>query len=141
MRIPKFGADYEIPVLAGTDLKTLSRGIGHYDNTALPGELGNFAVAGHRITHGQPFERLLELKKGDEVIVETRELVFTYVLDTSPADLTVKDTQTWVIDPNPADPGKDPTQQLLTLTTCQDLFHSPDRSIGFGHLASTRNKG
>jgi sortase A len=33
-----------------------------------------------------------------------------------------------------------PTEAMITLTTCQDLFHSPDRSIGFGHLESTRNK-
>ncbi|WP_460778921.1 class E sortase [Microlunatus antarcticus] len=140
LRVPRFGADFEVPVVAGTALEDLSRGVGHYDGTADPGQVGNFALAGHRITHGQPFSKLLTLRKGDEVVVETRDAVFTYVMDTSPADLTVKETGSWVLDPVPDQPGATPTEALITLTTCQDLFHSPDRSVGFGHLASTRNK-
>ena len=140
LRIPRFGADYEVPVVAGTALADLAHGVGHYDSTAAPGEIGNFALAGHRITHGQPFAKLLTLQKGDQVVVETRQAVFTYVMDTSPRDLTVKDTASWVLDPVPDKPGARPTQALITLTTCQDLFHSPDRSIGFGHLKSTQNK-
>lgn len=140
LRVPRFGADFEVPVVAGTDLKDLSRGVGHYDGTAAPGEVGNFALAGHRITHGEPFAKLLTLRKGDRVVVETRQAVLTYVMDTAPADLTVKDTAGWVLDPVPHQPGAIPTQPLITLTTCQDLFHSSDRSVGFGHLESTRNK-
>lgn len=141
LRIPAFGRGYEVPILAGTDLDTLSQGVGHYRSTAMPGQVGNFAVAGHRITHGQPFAKLLELNKGDEVIVETQSSVFTYVIDEAPRDLTVKAKDSWVLDPVPGQPEATPTRALLTLTTCQDLFHSPDRSIGFGHLASTTNKG
>ena len=140
LRIPAFGADYEIPVLEGTDLDILSEGVGHYTGTAGPGEIGNFALAGHRVTHGQPFSRLLELDPGDEVVVETRTAVHTYVLDEAPRALTVDDTATWVLDPVPGEPDREPTRALITLTTCQDLFRSPDRSVGFGHLRSTRNK-
>ena len=140
LRIPAFGADYEIPILNGTDLAILSKGVGHYSSTAPPGQIGNFAIAGHRVTHGQPFAQLLELEKGDEVIVETREAIYTYVLDDSPRQLTVPDTDTWVIDPVPGQPDAKPTEALITLTTCQDLFRSPDRSIGFGRLESTQNK-
>lgn len=140
LRVPRFGASYEVPVVAGTDLDDLARGVGHYTGTAGPGEVGNFALAGHRVTHGQPFARLLELRRGDEVVVETRSAVLTYVMDTAPADLTVADTAGWVLDPVPDRPGTAPTTALLTLTTCQDLFHSPDRSVGFGHLESSRTK-
>lgn len=140
IRMPALGADYEIPILSGVDLNTLARGVGHYPKTAAPGEVGNFAVAGHKITHGEPFARLNDLNRGDEVIIETRDAIYTYVLDTAPKELTVKDTETWVIDPVPGKPDEKPTQELLTLTTCQDLFHSPDRSIGFGHLVSTQEK-
>lgn len=52
LRIPAFGPDYEVPILSGTDLAILDRGVGHYTTTAMPGEVGNFAVAGHRVTHG-----------------------------------------------------------------------------------------
>ncbi|MET1007288.1 MAG: class E sortase [Propionibacteriaceae bacterium] len=141
LRIPAFGSDYEVPILAGTDLDLLSRGVGHYSSTAQPGQIGNFALAGHRITHGEPFKRLLELDKGDQVIVETRDQIYTYVIDEAPKSLTVKSTASWVLDPVPGEEGAQPTEALITLTTCQDLFHSPDRSIGFGHLASTKNKG
>lgn len=140
LRIPAFGSDYEVPILAGTDLAILDRGVGHYTQTAAPGQIGNFAIAGHRVTHGQPFARLLELDPGDEIVVETREAIYTYVVDTAPRDLTVSDGETWVLDPVPGEPAATPTRPLITLTTCQDLFRSPDRSIAFGQLASTTNK-
>ena len=135
LRIPAFGSDYEVPILSGTDLSFLDRGVGHYTSTALPGQIGNFAIAGHRVTHGQPFARLLELDAGDQVIVETRDAIYTYVMDGSPRNLTVNDTETWVLDPDPHHRDAKATEALMTLTTCQDLFHSPDRSVGFAHLA------
>ncbi|NYE72770.1 class E sortase [Microlunatus parietis] len=140
LRIPALGKDYEVPILAGTDEKTLSRGIGHYDKTADPGQLGNFVIAGHRVTHGQPFARLLELKAGDEIVIETRDAIYTYALDTPPSDLTVKANETWVTDPVPGTKSKKASKAALTLITCEDLFHSPDRSIGFGHLIDTERK-
>ncbi|MET1004397.1 MAG: class E sortase [Propionibacteriaceae bacterium] len=140
LRIPAFGSDYEVPILSGTDLSFLNRGVGHYTSTAQPGRVGNFAIAGHRVTHGQPFARLLELDTGDEVIVETRDAIYTYVMDGSPRNLTVNDTETWVLDPDPRQRNAEATEALLTLTTCQDLFHSPDRSVGFAHLAKTVEK-
>lgn len=140
LRIPAFGDDYEIPILNGTDPPVLSKGVGHYSSTAAPGQIGNFAIAGHRVTHGQPFAKLLQLKAGDEVIVETREAVYTYLLDDSPRERTVDDSETWVLDPVPGQPDAKPAEALITLTTCQDLFRSPDRSIGFGHLQDTRRK-
>ena len=45
-----------------------------------------------------------------------------------------------MLDPDPHHPGAEATEALLTLTTCQDLFHSPDRSVGFAHLAKTVDK-
>ncbi|HEU5485361.1 MAG TPA: class E sortase [Microlunatus sp.] len=140
LRIPAFGSDFEVPILSGTDLAILDRGVGHYTSTAAPGEVGNFAVAGHRVTHGEPFRRLLELEKGDQVIVETRDKIYTYAMDDSPDNLTVGDTETWVLDPDPHHPGAAATEAVMTLTTCQDLFHSPDRSVGFAHLVESVDK-
>jgi sortase A len=140
LRIPKFGSDWEKPVLEGIGKDDLARGIGHYPQTQLPGRPGNFAVAGHRVTHGSPFRKLLELRKGDEVIVETADAVYTYELDGSPRDLTVKPSDTWVLEPVPGQPQETPTKSIITLTTCQDLFHSPDRSVAFGHLVKVSKK-
>jgi sortase A len=139
LSIPAIGVD-EVPVLEGTSLDILARGIGHYRHTAGPGEVGNFAVAGHRITHGEPFANLLKLNTGDMIIVETRTRIFTYRVDSPPRNLTVEDTEGWVIEPVPGHPDRKPTDELITLTTCQDLFHSPDRSVGFGHLVATKTK-
>ena len=140
LRIPDFGDDFEVPILSGTELSFLNRGVGHYTSTAAPGQIGNFALAGHRVTHGQPFAKLLQLEPGDEIVVETRDAVYTYVMDDSPRQRTVDDSETWVLDPVPGEPGAKATEARITLTTCQDLFRSPDRSVGFGHLQSTRNK-
>ena len=92
------------------------------------------------MTHGQPFSKLLELDKGDTVVVETRDAIYTYVLDESPKQLTVKDTDTWVIDPVPGKPDAKPTQALITLTTCSEIFHTDDRMFAFGHLVRTVEK-
>jgi len=140
LRIPALGAAYEVPIRNGTQLGVLAKGVGHYSSSAQAGQIGNFALAGYRVTHGQPFARLLDLNSGDEIIVETRDTIFTYVLDESPRQLTVKDTDTWVIDPVPGKPELKPTQPLITLTTCPDLFHSAKRSVGFGHLIRTERK-
>ena len=140
LRIPKLGKDWEKPVVEGIGKDDLARGIGHYPQTQLPGQPGNFAIAGHRVTHGSPFRKLLELRKGDEVIVETADAIYTYELDGSPRDLTVKPTDNWVLEPVPGKPAETPTQAIITLTTCQDLFHSPDRSVAFGHLVKVSKK-
>ncbi|MFW6598053.1 class E sortase [Propionibacteriaceae bacterium Y2011] len=140
MRIPRFGEDYEVPLVQGTTPEVLTRGVGIYDSSVAPGEVGNFAIAGHRITQGEPFRRLLDLQVGDTVIIETADAIFTYVMDTSPADLTVHETANWVLEPVPGEPDATPTRALLTMTTCQDLFRSPDRSVGFGHLEKVQNK-
>ncbi len=139
LRIPKFGDSFEQPVLAGTDQPTLKKGLGWYDGTAAPGEVGNFAVAGHRGATG-PFAPIMDLVVGDQVIVETREAIHTYELTNNPAEMTVRDTDTWVIQPVPGKPEVRPTEALITLTTCQDLFRSPDRTIAFGKLVGTQNK-
>jgi len=140
LRIPKFGKDWEKPVVEGVGTDELARGIGHYPQTQLPGRPGNFALAGHRVTHGAPFRKLLDLRKGDQVIVETAEAIYTYELDGSPRDLTVKPSDNWVLDPVPGKPQQTPTASIITLTTCQDLFHSPDRSVVFGRLVRVGKK-
>ncbi|MGW1344565.1 class E sortase [Kribbella sp. NPDC002412] len=140
LRIPKFGKEWEKPVLEGVGKDDLARGIGHYPQTQLPGRPGNFAIAGHRVTHGSPFRKMLELRKGDQVIVETADAVYTYELDGSPRDLTVKPADHWVLEPVPGKPQETPAKSIITLTTCQDLFRSPDRSVAFGHLVNVSKK-
>ena len=143
VRIPEFGDDYEVPLLEGTSDDVLATGFGHFPETAGPGENGNFAIAGHRITHGEPLRQMPDLDPGDQVLVETADEVYVYELDTGGDDLEVSFTADWVLQPQPVNPDADgvgpvTAPQLLTLTTCADLFHSDERLVAFGHLVETR---
>jgi sortase A len=147
IRIPRFGKKYVVPVLEGVSTDVLARGFGHFEDTADPGEVGNYAVAGHRVTHGEPLRHMPDLRPGDKVIVETVDATYTYVLDTNPNDLVVPFTGVWVLDPLPHNPtpgGPEPAQvqgqRLITLTTCSEIFHTDNRMIAFGHLVSVTNK-
>jgi LPXTG-site transpeptidase (sortase) family protein len=63
-KVPRLGLDWV--VLEGTDDRTLDKSIGHIEGTALPGEEGNIAIAGHRNTH---FRKLEEIRRGDEILL------------------------------------------------------------------------
>lgn len=78
MYIPAFGPDYKFSVVEGTSDKHLEIGPGHYVNTALPGAPGNFAVAGHRVGKGAPFNDLDLLNACDAIIIETKTEWFVY---------------------------------------------------------------
>ena len=83
---------------------------GHYPTSASRVRSATSRIAGHRVTHGQPFSRLLELDKGDQIIVETRPAIYTYVLDDSPERPDRQGHRTWVLDPVPGKPDAKPTQ-------------------------------
>ena len=145
VRIPRFGKNYVVPVLEGTSEDVLAQGFGHFRGTAEPGQVGNYALAGHRITHGQPLRQMPELRPGDKVIVETAKATYTYVLDTNPNDLIVDFTQVWVLDRHPHNPrpgGVQPpaSKRLITLATCSELFHTNNRMIAFGHLVGKSSR-
>jgi sortase A len=145
IRIPRFGEDYVMPVMEGVGDDVLARGYGHFEESAAMGEKGNFAVAAHRVTHGEPLRDMPSLRPGDEVIVETRDTIYTYELDTDPNALVVTFRDVWVVAPEPENPDPNGVQpadaeRLITLTTCAELFHTDDRMIAFGHLVDTDEK-
>lgn len=76
--IPAFGSDYHYAVLEGTDDGTLLAGPGHYSQTQMPDAPGNFALAGHRVGKGSPFNDLGQLDVCDAIVVETQTQWFTY---------------------------------------------------------------
>lgn len=138
LRVPAFGDEYEWPIGSGEG--ALAGGIAWYPDSAQPGQIGNVALAGDRITHGAPFARLLELKVGDQIIIETRDVVYAYRLKVAPADLTVRSDAAWVLDPVPGKTDVVPWESIVTLTTAQDLVISPDRSVAFGALETKEVK-
>jgi sortase A len=138
--IPRFGADYAVPLIKGVTEDDLARGIGWFTDTSRPGRIGNFVVGAHRVTHGEPFRDLPDLQAGDQVIVTTRTHVYTYVLDEGGADREVDFAQTWILDPVPGSPSAEPTRALITLVTCAELFHTDERNVVLGHLLSTEQR-
>ena len=79
-----------MPLLEGTSDEALAAGFGHFEDTARAGAKGNFALAGHRITHGEPLRDMPGLEPGDEIVVETARATYTYVLDTAGDALEVR---------------------------------------------------
>lgn len=126
MSVPRFGLDWEMPVFEGTGAKVLRGGVGHYPSTALPGEVGNFAVAGHRTTWARPFRDVDRLRDGDTVIVRTRQDRFTYRVT---GHEIVDPDETEMLDPVPGEPGASPSEALLTLTTCHPEYSDRERWI------------
>lgn len=138
LRIPALGDDYAWPIASG--MGSLGGGLAWYPATAQPGQIGNFAVAGQRITAGAPFARLLDLAVGDQLIVETRDVTYHYSVVVAPTDLTVAADAGWVLDPVPGKDDVVPWQPIITLTTAQDRMLSNDRSVAFGVLTSKEVK-
>ncbi|MEI5524659.1 class E sortase [Streptomyces brasiliscabiei] len=136
MYIPRLGFTWNKPVLEGTKTGTLKKGLGHYANTTQLGQKGNFAVAGHRRTYGDPFKDFPKLRPGDAVVLTDGEDWFTYVIDKGPYRTLPTDVQ--VIDPVPKKSGYTRAGRYLTLTTCDPEWGHSHRLIVWGHLDSTQ---
>ncbi|SFF49743.1 class E sortase [Blastococcus tunisiensis] len=143
LHIPRLGLDYERVVLEGTQEKQLAQGPGHYTDTAMPGEQGNSAFAGHRVGKGSPFLHLDALRPGDPIVVETADSWFVYRMlgdaatgdvDADPSGIPgrqiVRPEDIDVISPTPNAPaGAAPTGTYLTLTTCHPRYSARQRLI------------
>lgn len=142
VRIKRFGDDYEIPLVEGFDDEALANGIGWNPDGAEAGEVGNFAISGHRVTHGEPFRDFLELRGGDTVEIETRTHVYTYKLTNAGDSLTLPFTSSWPLQdvPEKGHAGETPQDPKLTMVTCSELFHTDNRNVVFGDLVSTEVK-
>ena len=139
LRIPRLGEWNDRPpvVVEGVATADLKKGPGHIPGTALPGELGNVVLSGHRTTYGAPFERFDELQPGDAVVVETRDTWFTYTVT---GTRIVRPTAVEVTYPVPGDLAATPSKRLLTMTTCHPRFSARQRMIVSAELTATDAK-
>ncbi|WP_052434086.1 class E sortase [Streptacidiphilus melanogenes] len=134
--IPKL--DVKTPVAEGTDKTSiLDNGlVGHYtgaQETAFPWDAsGNFALAGHRNTHGEPFRYIPRLVPGDKIVVETAYDWYTYVVTSSLPQTSPNDVS--VIAPVPPQSGFKGPGRYITLTTCTPEFTSTYRMAVWGRL-------
>ncbi|MFF0157451.1 class E sortase [Streptomyces sp. NPDC005263] len=141
LTIPRL--NLRVPVAEGVSKRdVLNKGyVGHYPGTQQPGQAGNFALAGHRNTHGEPFRYLNRLRTKDTVEVETRGAVYTYAVDRTLPQTSARDAS--VIHRIPrstvhprhgyTDPG-----YYLTLTTCTPEYTSRYRLVVWAKLVSMR---
>ncbi|MGC9536911.1 class E sortase [Streptomyces sp. UG1] len=136
MYIPRLGFTWNKPVLEGTATKTLKKGLGHYADTAQLGQKGNFSVAGHRRTYGDPFKDFPRLRPGDAVVLTDGTTWFTYRIDKGPYKTLPTDIE--VIDPVPRKSGYKREGRYLTLTTCDPEWGHSHRLIVWAHLDSTQ---
>jgi sortase A len=131
IRIPRLGKGFHYVVIEGVSAPDLRKGPGHYPGTAMPGEIGNFVVSGHRTTYLAPFNRLNELRAGDAILIDTRSRQYAYQVTDKKV---VQPTDVSVAAPVPGHPKQDPTKRLITLTTCNPKYSAAQRLIIFGQL-------
>ncbi|MEU3773014.1 class E sortase [Streptomyces sp. NPDC032472] len=136
MYVPRFGADWIKPVLQGTGTEVLKRGLGHYAGTARLGATGNFAVAGHRRTYGDPFKDVPDLRPGDAVILKDATAWYTYTV--RGAVLRTLPTDVGVVDPVPRRSPFTAPGRYLTLTTCDPEWGHSHRLVVWAELTATR---
>ncbi|MFE1438424.1 class E sortase [Streptomyces sp. NPDC058739] len=135
MYIPRLGSTWNKPVLEGTSTETLKKGLGHYAATTRLGGRGNFAVAGHRRTYGDPFKDFPRLRPGDAVVLTDGTTWFTYRVDKGPYRTVPTDVA--VVDPVPRRSGYTRPGRYLTLTTCDPEWGHSHRLIVWAHLDRT----
>jgi sortase A len=137
MYVPRLRADvWNMPIFDGVEDAQLNRGLGRIPGSAMPGEWGNFAVAGHRTKAVRPFYFVERLRKNDMVVVRTPQAWFTYRLM---AQQIVIPQASWVLDPAPAPTkieGLTGTSRLLTIVTCTPRGTTDKRWIWWGRLTA-----
>jgi sortase A len=102
IEIPRLGVSTVIR--AGSDARTLRLAVGYIPGTALPGDSGNFGLAGHRDTF---FRKLRDINPDDEIRIVTTDGVFNYYVQRT---TIVMPEDVWVLDPT--------SYPALTLVTC-----------------------
>ncbi|MCA5894116.1 class E sortase [Isoptericola sp. NEAU-Y5] len=135
--VPRFGEDYVEPIAQGVDKASIldRLGIGHYPETAMPGDVGNFASAGHRTTYGKPYHQVADLTEGDPLVVRTADTWYVYRVT---SHQIVNPSQIEVISPVPGlMPGEEIpelTQRFMTMTACHPMYSAAQRYIVHGEL-------
>jgi len=135
LHIPRFGDDWVFPVAEGISKSGVLDpiGVGHYPGTAMPGALGNVALAAHRYTHGAPFENVPSLRIGDAIVLETPDGWYTYRFRNLEY---VRPDEVSVLEPVPQRPGVAADGRYLTLTTCSPMWSTAERIAAYAVFES-----
>jgi sortase A len=140
LHLPRLGKGFEVLIKMGTDPDVLDQGVaGVYAQpyrAAMPwARTGNFALAAHRDGHGAKFHDLPQLRRGDKVVVETRDTWYVYTVDSTLPQISRYDVD--VTAPVPAGSGYTRPGRYLTLTTCTPVYTSRYRMAVWASLTRT----
>ncbi len=131
LKVPKINLNEVI--VQGTDEEvSLKKGPGHYTQTPLPGQKGNWTVgiAGHRTTYGAPFREINKLEKGDDIVFSTPYGRFTYEVE-----------GTKIVDASETGVFKPKGYNRIALTACHPLYSAAQRIIAYGRLKKSEPLG
>jgi len=130
MSVPRFGSDWQFTVASGTGRHDIldAGEVGHYPDTAMPGEVGNTVYAAHRWTSGAPFDPIDKLVIGDAIVIQTPDGWYTYRFRTLEY---VQATQVEVLLPVPQQVGVAANGRYLTLTSCAPKLNMLERIIAY----------
>lgn len=137
MYAPRFGSDWVREVAEGIGVSEVlnTRRIGHYPTTQLPGELGNVALAAHRLTYGAPFADIDKLQLGDKLYLQTKDGYYIYSFRNLEY---VGPHGVGVLEPVPQRSGQTPTESVLTIMSCNPKFSLAERIIAYAVFDSWR---
>ena len=125
MEIPRIKLKQDI--VTGIDDNTLQYFLGHFPDSAMPGEVGNFAVAGHRVSdYTDAFINLYKVKAWDEVIINTMDKKYTYEIDDN-----------FIVDPSDVEVLEKSDYEKITLITC--TVGAKQRVVVTGKLIKTED--
>lgn len=134
LRIPRFGPDYAEQIGEGIgESDVLNHMIGHFPETAAAGAPGNFALAGHRVTYGKPFNLIHTLVLGDEIYVDTPAGTYLYRFRSSEY---VDPSAIRVTYPVPHQNVASSPDSILTFVACSPMGSTAERIIAYGVLES-----
>lgn len=133
--VPRWGSDYRTPIAGGvTRAGTLDTiGVGHYLDTEMPGDVGNFGLAAHRTTFGKPFADLQNLRVGDPIVIETKDGWYTYRFRTLEY---VTPSEYDVLADVPQAPDTPAGERYITMTSCSPRFSLAERIVAYGVFES-----
>ena len=134
--VPRYGKTYHRTIAEGTIPDVLyGPGIGHYVGTEMPGAVGNFAIAGHRLANGGPMKNIDKLRVGDLAFVETNKTWYEYSFL---AGTIVTPANVGVIYPQPEGlPDVSATGQYMTFTSCTPPHINTKRIVAWFSLKAT----
>ena len=115
------------PVVEGITEDVIKYFLGKFPESTMPGEVGNFAVAGHRVSdYTDAFINLYKVKAGDEVIINTRDKKYTYEIDDN-----------FIVDPSDVEVLEKSDYEKITLITC--TVGAKQRVVVTGKLIKTED--